>query len=384
MQDSLENSPIEEKKFLCQLLINIKKEPSEERSLNKALLIRLLTLKINQSDQFKEIVGGYSNNTYHYEHENLVLRFPKRHNPRYRYASDASDASVEIHNLSQAKIINLTPLEVVAYDTKYALLVTQFISSYQFCSEAYFKDKDKLTALADLIKKLHYSNVTFKENKEAPFPFIRASSKIFTSIRSILTVQDYEILQKLDAIRNSVAQFKIIPRPSHGDLHHSNLIDINGVIQLIDWEFSSLRDPAYDISRFLSSADLSPEAEDFFLHLYKNSFNITLPDDKFAHLKIRIQLFKPLIYFSIVVWAKYTISFYADKKNLFEAAIKNFTEKTLHALEKIDLPSINAKDYGANNTKTYLSSGLFLFRITSESENEPTLVSAKHTASDSR
>ena len=369
MQDSLESPPIEEKNFLCQILIDIKKERSEKRLSNKALLIRLLTLKINQLDQFEELAGGYSNSTYHYKEEKLVLRFPKLHNPRYCPTSYASHASIEIHNLLKAKAFSLTPLEVVAYYTEYSLLVTQFIPSYQFCSKEYFKDTDKLTELANLVKKLHYSKLEFEENNETPFPFIDSSSKIFKTICSTLDEEDYKIIEQLQAIRSSVANFEIRKRPSHGDLHPFNLIEIGGVIQLIDWEFSSMRDPAYDISRFLCGSDLDPETEDFFLETYKDAFNIELSDSEFDYLKMRIQLFKPLIYFSTVVWAKYTVSFYDDKRELFEEVIKDFTAKTLSTIKKIDLSTINAKNYATSNLLTDSPPKPSFFKNTSENES---------------
>lgn len=371
MHNPLKDSAIEEKIFLCNALSDIRKETIVEYVFNKALLIQILTLKIEQSDQFKKIVGGYSNNTYHYERKNLVLRFPKPHNLRYLYAPDNS---IEIHNLSQAKLLNLTPLEIAAYYTKYALLVTRFIPSYQLCSENYFKgehnNKKKLTEVAYLIKKLHYSNLKFKESNETLFPFINSSSKIFENIYSILTKEDHKILQTLDSIKSSLTQFEIIKRPSHGDLHHFNLIEINEAIQLIDWESSSVKDPAYDISRFLCSAELNSEAEDLFLQTYKSSLNIRLPDDEFTYLKTRIQLIKPLIYFSTVVWAKYTIHFHCDKKRLFEEVIKTLTEKTLTSLEKIQLP-VNSTAGSTEKTKTYSQSYTSLFDITLKSE--PTL-----------
>ena len=61
---SEEQKPLD---YLPQMLADIKKETSEELFLNKSLLIQLLTLIINQPNQFKPLIGGYSNDTYHYE-----------------------------------------------------------------------------------------------------------------------------------------------------------------------------------------------------------------------------------------------------------------------------------------------------------------------------
>ena len=156
MHKSLEKLSNEEQTLLYKILIDIEKGVSTECLLNKTLIIKLLILKINHSEQFKELVGGYSSNTYYYERENLVLRFPKPYNSLFRHAS------IEMHNLSLAKKMGFTSLEIMAYYTEYSLLLTRFIPSYQSYSEKNFKNYDKLIALlAHLIKKLRCVKFTF-------------------------------------------------------------------------------------------------------------------------------------------------------------------------------------------------------------------------------
>lgn len=151
-------------------------------------------------------------------------------------------------------------------------------------------------------------------------------------------------MRKLDAIRCYLTKFNIIKRPAHGDLHHFNLIEINGKMQLMDWELSTLEDPALDISRFFCVSDLNNEQKATFLQSYKISLGIPLSEADMTNIAMRVKLFEPLNYFSIVVWAKYAILFaYNNKRNLLDATIKNFTEKTLNAIEKIDLTLINPK-----------------------------------------
>lgn len=163
--------------ILSKILTDLKKEISKWVC-NKNLLIELLTIKVHHSDQVKELTGGFSSNTYHYEKSNLVLRFPKPHNPLYRHTD------TEIHNLSEARLFELTPLKIMGYYTKYSLLVTEFIPSYQSYTEKDFKQTDKLIALTHLIKKLHYSQVSFKKNPEASLCFIDSSTKTFQTIKS--------------------------------------------------------------------------------------------------------------------------------------------------------------------------------------------------------
>jgi thiamine kinase-like enzyme len=350
---------IEKKAILSKMLTDLTKEIIDEQVGNKNLLIELLTLKIHHSDQFKELIGGFSSNTYHYAKDNLVLRYPKPHNPFYRHTD------IEIHNLSEARLFELTPLKIVGHYAKYSLLVTEFIPSHQAYTEKDFKQINNLIALSHLIKKLHYSQASFKKNPETSLCFIDSSTKTFQTITSILSEEDYKILQKLDTIRHCLTKFNIIKRPVHGDFHHFNLIRINEIMQLLDWELSSLEDPALDISRFFCVSDFDNEQKSIFLQFYQSSLDIPLPETTITSLATRIKLFEPLNYFSIVVWAKHAILFsYGDKSNLLAATIKNFTEKTLNAIEKIDLATISHKNNVENNL-TY-SNNFSLFKPPSE------------------
>ncbi len=331
---------------LAEILESIKDEEENELGLlRKRLLIYLLILKINQPYHFKEITGGFSSDTYHYIKKNLVLRLPKLGNPLVRHTE------IELYNVHQAKLFGITPINVMAYFAKYSLLVTSFIPNYQSYSMEEIKKFNQLAAVAQLIKKLHYSEIKFRSNKENAISIIDSSSKTFKAIEPILIQKDYKILEKLDQIRFFLSQFKIIKRPSHGDFHYFNLIKLKGVLQLMDWELSTIEDPAFDISRFFCVANLDKGEKHFFLQTYKNSFYHILSNAAMESLKTRIQLFNPLNYFSIAIWARYVLPSFSsnDKKEILEETTRNYTRKTLSALDHIRLSTINQNTYVETN-----------------------------------
>ncbi|MEN9917519.1 MAG: hypothetical protein RLY40_1458 [Pseudomonadota bacterium] len=335
-----------ETKRLSEILASIKDQEEKELSLlGKKLLSHLLILKINQPNQFKELTGGFSSDTYHYIKKNLVLRLPKLGNPLVRHTE------IELYNIQQAKLFGITAINVIAYFAKYSLLVTSLLPNYQSCSMEEIKRLNQLAAAAHLIKKLHYSEIKFKKNRENAISIIDSSSKTFKVIEPILVENDYKILEKLGKIRFFLSQFKIIKRPSHGDFHHFNLIKLKGVLQLMDWELSSIEDPALDISRFFCVANLDKGEKNFFLQAYRSFFDILLSKEMMESLKTRIQLFNPLNCFSIAVWARYVIpSFLSrDKKEVLEATIRNYTQKTLSTLSHIRLSTIDQNTYCETN-----------------------------------
>lgn len=119
----------------------------------------------------------------------------------------------------------------------------------------------------------------------------------------------------------------------------------------MDWEVSSIEDPAFDISRFFCVANLDKGEKHFFLQTYKNSFYNTLSKEAIESLKSRIQLFNPVNYFSIAIWARYVLLSISskDKKEILEETTRNYTRKALCALGNIRLSTINQNTYFETN-----------------------------------
>jgi thiamine kinase-like enzyme len=309
-----------ENSYFCEILSDVITEKEGPKLQNKNLLIQLLILKIYQPNQFKEIKGGHSNATYHHPTKNLVLRFPKAYNPLF------PELSIEVQNLKLASLLNLTPLKIIAYYTKYSFLVTEFVSNNQSLSADDLKKPNKLMALARLVKNLHYSEFNFKKNVETGISFIDEASQCFQTILPILNKKDHQVLKKLCGIKNFLAKSKVL-LPSHGDLHHFNLIENNGYLQLMDWELSSMEDPAYDISRLFCVTGFNTEQKEIFLKTYKHVY-INLSAGDMKNLIKRIFLYESLNFYSIVTWAKYVMPhFDAVQQILLKETIKNFSQK---------------------------------------------------------
>ncbi|MES2141300.1 MAG: phosphotransferase [Pseudomonadota bacterium] len=331
---------IAQKKQLHTALLDLGREKEiEEKLLNKKLFMQLLDWKLNRNfEKFIKIIGGYSNQTY--QIDDLVLRFPKLINPLVR------NLSIEVYNLQIAHTLNFTPLEIIGYYSKHNLLITQFIPQYRSLTQDDFKNPKKIIATAKLVKKLHYCTKKFKKNLETPLAFVNNTSESFKKIKTILKKEDDGILNKINIIKAILASFEVPEQPSHGDLHHGNLIELNNKIQLIDWEVSSMEDPAYDIARLFCVSDLSEESRILFLEHYKHAGNITLPAIEIENLKQRIRLLIPINFLSIVFWARFEIQFRkGDKKILLEKTIATFHEKTLQALINLNLDQFKIENY---------------------------------------
>lgn len=312
-----------EDNIFCRILSDLITEKEGPHLQNKHLIIQLLILKIYHPNDFKEIQGGYSNNTYLYMEENLVLRFPKTYKPFF------PEVSVEIQNLNQANLFNLTPLKPIAYYAKYNLLVTEFIPNTQSLTARDFKNPAKLIALAQLMKKLHYSKLHFKKNTENATAVIDKSSQCFHTIQPILTKKDYLIVKKLLGIKKFLEKANVTKSPSHGDFHHFNIVEINGHLQIMDWELSSLEDPAYDISRLFCVTQFNTAQKMIFLKTYQNSAPFVLSAEEIKNLIKRIHLHESINYFSIIIWSRYAMPFFyaENEQRLLKETIQHSSEQ---------------------------------------------------------
>lgn len=372
------NSVQEKGQPLVDMLIHLQNEKEDVPEkitvlYNKKLLIKLLKLKITQDANFLEITGGYSNETYHYSPDKLVLRFSKLNNLYH------CNQAAEVRNILQASLFDLTPLIVAANYAKHHILVTHFILNYQVYPLDAFQCPPQLIALANLVKRLHYSQSYFEENSGSAISLVDKLSRNFQHVKAALSKEDYAILERLEVLRKVLDKFKIFKRASHGDLHHYNLIKVAGGMQLIDWELSSIADPAYDIARLFSVDNFNAEQKSFFINTYQNAFDIFLSKQKIEHLKQRIQLFEPLNHFSIVVWCKYNSQFCnSEERKILNETITHYTKKTLTALHDINLPLIEAqqdtgKPLEGHHEFTYPSGYFSFFRLTHE--NDPHITS---------
>lgn len=312
----------------------------KEELFNKKLLLKLLKLK--KSEKFIKIIGGYSNETY--QIDDLVLRFPKLNNPLVR------NLSVEIYNLQIAYDLKLSPLLVIAYYCKHNLLVTQFIRQYRFLTPEDL-DVKKIKSIAELVKKLHYCGKIFKKNPETPLAFVNSTSKTFAKIKIILNNTDNIILNKINLIKNILASFNATELPSHGDLHHGNIIELHNQLQLVDWEVASMEDPAYDIARLFYVSDINEENRRIFLCHYKQVGENVLSEKDIECLMQRIRLYIPINFISIVFWARFAIQFSEDshQRKLLEETISTFNEKALQTLNSINLNQFQNENFLATH-----------------------------------
>ncbi|QNM93334.1 phosphotransferase [Mycoplasma sp. Pen4] len=144
--------------------------------------------------------------------------------------------------------------------------------------------EDVLIQIADNFKTLHDSKLKFPPTNVAAR--VREYRKV---------LQDKGI--KIDAINdnfkriNSILKNSENNRPLHNDLYKDNiLLDKNGKVFFIDWEYASMGDKHFDLAYFICGSFLTPKQEKIFLDRYDTYWEEYLIQQKI------------LVYYLTILW----------------------------------------------------------------------------------
>jgi len=160
------------------------------------------------------------------------------------------DRAVEARNAAIAADLGLTPAILFLDDT---LLVTRFVTGSRPLSAADLNDPKLLLQVAVLLARLQHSQVPFAGERH-PFGEIDRYLGQYAHPRATALRR---AAQPVEAALARAAKPLV---PAHIDAGVANfLLGGDGSLMLVDWEFSSMADPAWDVASVLGHR---PDAQD--------------------------------------------------------------------------------------------------------------------------
>ena len=185
-----------------------------------------------------------------------VLRLP-------RMSTNAQiDREAESHNQQLAAGLGIAPRPVWRDASGYMLTAT--LLATRPATAADFDNRSTLKQILEPVRRLHRSAVEFRGRVEPGAELARYYAMLDESAR-----QDYQprmrlAQQRLSRLQRHDADYV----PSHNDLVLENLLGGSAGVQLIDWEFSSMASPYWDLATLCNSARLDDAQAADLLHLY--------------------------------------------------------------------------------------------------------------------
>jgi thiamine kinase-like enzyme len=203
-----------------------------------------------QPDDYQvQRLGGLTNLVYRValKNETLILRIPGEG------TSDYIDRKVELHNAHAAAKAGISA-QIIWADANSGVMISRCIEGIQTMTPALFQSHPGAAARAgQALARLHNSGQEFQFRFEL-FAMIEDYLAIL-SIKDIKLPAGYsDIAAAAGPVKQALAENPAPLAPCHCDPLCENFLDDGGRMWIVDWEYSGMNDPMWDLS------DLSVEA----------------------------------------------------------------------------------------------------------------------------
>ena len=201
------------------------------------------------------------------------------------------DRQNEKFNLELLKDLKLD-VENYLFDIEAGIKVNQYIENAETLN--FNTIKTKFEKIAPILQTIHASGKELK-GEFAPFEEIK---KYESLIQGEIYYPNYEAVRKLVfSLKEELEQIGIDKKSCHIDLVPENFIEgPDGHLYLIDWEYSSMNDPMWDLAALFLESEFTPEEEADFLAYYES--------DKTPISREKIRIYKIL---QDIIWSLWTI-----------------------------------------------------------------------------
>lgn len=123
------------------------------------------------------------------------------------------------------------------------------------------------TRAANALRKLHTSGEQFDFRFEL-FAMIDDYLKILSGKATDLPEGYHDVLASAETIRQALNARPLPLAPCHCDPLSENFLDTGDRMWLVDWEYSGMNDPLWDVGDVVIEAKLQPDKEAEFIHAY--------------------------------------------------------------------------------------------------------------------
>ncbi|MQQ28966.1 phosphotransferase family protein [Streptococcus mitis] len=197
----------------------------------------------------------------------------------------------EKYNLELLKDLDLD-VKNYLFDIDAGIKVNEYIESAITLDSTSIKTKfDKI---APILQTIHASGKELR-GEFAPFEEIK---KYESLIEEKIPYANYEaVREEVFSLEKRLADLGVDRKSCHIDLVPENFIESpQGRLYLIDWEYSSMNDPMWDLAALFLESEFTPQEEEAFLSYYES--------DQTPVSREKIAIYKIL---QDVIWSLWTV-----------------------------------------------------------------------------
>jgi thiamine kinase-like enzyme len=181
--------------------------------------------------------------------------------------SDYIDRVAEEHNARVAAESGINA-EVIFFDATDGTMVTRFVEGVSMnAGDGFGRDSGAPVRAARALKRVHSLGRVFKSRFDV-FAAIDGYLDLLRGWRTPLPEDYYEVGKRARAVRLALEMSPVALVPCHNDPWPGNLLDADGRIYLIDWEYSGMNDPMWDLADLSVEAGFGPEQDRAMMEAY--------------------------------------------------------------------------------------------------------------------
>ncbi len=226
---------------------------------------------LREAEPFKDVrsvteitrLGGLTNFVYRVEFGNtsLIVRIPGDG------TEDYIDRAVEAHNARAAERAGVSP-EVLFANPKSGLMITRTVPNIETMTPALFATRRGSPARAGkALSKLHNSGEVFEFRFEL-FAMIDDYLKILSSKDGDLPEGYHEVVGAAEPVKDVLVAADLPLAPCHCDPLCENFLDDGTIMWIVDWEYSGMNDPLWDVGDLSVEAGLTAAQDKELLEAY--------------------------------------------------------------------------------------------------------------------
>jgi thiamine kinase-like enzyme len=181
--------------------------------------------------------------------------------------SDYIDRVAEEHNARVAAEAGINA-EVIFFDATDGTMVTRFVEGVSMnAGDGFGRDSGAPVRVAQALKRVHSLGRVFRSRFDV-FAAIDGYLDLLRGWRMPLPEDYYGVGQRARAVRLALEASPAALVPCHNDPWPANLLDAVGRIYLIDWEYSGMNDPMWDLADLSVEAGFGPEQDRAMMEAY--------------------------------------------------------------------------------------------------------------------
>lgn len=208
--------------------------------------------------------------------------------------SEYVDRTAEGHNAQVAATAGVNA-EVLYFDAREGTMLTRFVEGIGMDGEGFSRDSEAPARAALALKRVHGAGKVFKSRFDA-FAMIDGYVDLLRRLRMPLPEDYLEAGREAEAVRRALEASPMPLVPCHNDPWPGNLLDTGRNIYIIDWEYSGMNDPLWDLGDLSVEAGFGPEQDQAMMEAY---YGGPAP----AALYSRLALYKTLSDLHWSLWA---------------------------------------------------------------------------------